>query len=119
MIKEYACMKIASLIECGPVLHNPWGFERLLFSNCAVFAMEQCVDTRNFHFQKEALRVMQTLHHFNIFHCDIKPSNIMHSPTLQKVVFIDYGLSLLTTRPDHRVHTKFRGTPNYCSQEML
>ena len=118
-IREYTILKVASLIECAPGLPTPWGFEVLLFSNCAVFAMERCVEISGPLLSKEAQRAMETLHYFSIFHCDIKRDNLMHSPTLNKAVFIDYGLSLLTTRPDHRVFTKFRGTPNYCSDEML
>ena len=33
------------------------------------------------------------LHQYNIVHQDIKPDNIMFSPTYKKTVLIDYGLS--------------------------
>jgi serine/threonine protein kinase len=33
------------------------------------------------------------MHQFYITHNDIKPDNIVYSPTYKKFVFIDYGLS--------------------------
>lgn len=33
------------------------------------------------------------MHSLNITHNDIKPENLIYSPELQKLVFIDFGLS--------------------------
>lgn len=33
------------------------------------------------------------MHKLNITHNDIKPENIIFSPSLKKLVFIDFGLS--------------------------
>lgn len=33
------------------------------------------------------------MHKMNITHNDIKPQNIVYSPSLKKLVFIDFGLS--------------------------
>ena len=38
----------------------------------------------------ESLAVMHKLH---LVHRDIKPENIMYSPSLKRMVFIDFGLS--------------------------
>lgn len=33
------------------------------------------------------------MHSFKITHNDLKPDNIIYSPSLNKLVFIDFGLS--------------------------
>ena len=33
------------------------------------------------------------MHSLQIVHCDIKPANVMFSPSLKKFVFIDFGVS--------------------------
>jgi serine/threonine protein kinase len=33
------------------------------------------------------------MHHFQLIHNDIKPENIMYSPSLKRLVIIDLGLS--------------------------
>jgi serine/threonine protein kinase len=33
------------------------------------------------------------MHNLNITHSDIKPENIVYSPNLKKLIFIDFGMS--------------------------
>jgi len=33
------------------------------------------------------------MHYITICHCDIKPLNITYSPSLSKLVFIDFGFA--------------------------
>lgn len=61
--------------------------------------MEKCVEI------KDALELiddeklndlrkkLKILHHFNIVHMDIKPTNIMYCKSRDSMVFIDYGFS--------------------------
>jgi tRNA A-37 threonylcarbamoyl transferase component Bud32 len=56
----------------------------------------------------------------NIFHCDIKPNNILLNPETLQVKIIDYGVSLLL-KPgqDYRNSMfKVRGTVSYCSPQI-
>ena len=59
------------------------------------------------------------MHSLQIVHFDIKNDNIMYSKELEKLVMIDYGLSLVT---DYVIGKKkqiaFRGTLDYSSPEM-
>ena len=38
-------------------------------------------------------RKLRLLHNFSVVHVDIKPENIMFSPTSEELVFIDFGFS--------------------------
>lgn len=50
---------------------------------------------------------------------DIKPSNIMYSPSAAAFVFIDFGYSRMLKEPTgHKSWTTFTGTFSYCSQDM-
>ena len=50
---------------------------------------------------------------------DIKPDNIMFSPSHQRMVFIDFGLSrLIAEEIGFKEITGFRGSLHYCSNEM-
>jgi len=53
-------------------------------------------------------------------HLDIKNTNIMYSPSLKELVFIDFGFSrVIEEQPGFKTMTKFLGSINYCSPEMV
>ncbi len=55
----------------------------------------------------------------HLVHIDIKPGNMMFSPFHQRMVFIDFGLSkLIAEKIGFKRITDFRGSLNYCSEEM-
>ena len=59
------------------------------------------------------------LHHFKIVHMDIKPENIMLSPSFRKPVFIDFGLSkIIKEEKGYKSLSGFVGTVNFCYKEM-
>ena len=59
------------------------------------------------------------MHSLSILHRDIKPTNIMYSPSYGKYVLIDFGISKYTNeRPGEKMFTSFAGTYSYCSEEM-
>ena len=60
------------------------------------------------------------MHSLHIIHGDIKPENVMFSPSLKKFVFVDYGVSrIIKEERGEKTFTHYFGTPNYSSQEML
>ena len=59
------------------------------------------------------------LHHFQMVHCDIKCDNIGWSKTKWKYVILDYGFAgFISEQKGYKTLTKFRGTREYCSEEM-
>ena len=57
------------------------------------------------------------MHILKIIHRDIKPDNIMYSPTFKKLVFIDFGGCLIINEPlGAKTFTYFFGTTKYCSE---
>ncbi len=55
------------------------------------------------------------MHLLSILHKDIKPENIMFSPTFDKYVFIDFGISEYRNEPQGQLsYTGFGGTYAYC-----
>ena len=59
------------------------------------------------------------MHSLQIIHGDIKPENVMFSPSLQKYVFVDFGLSrILAQKRGQTTFTHYFGTPPFSSAEM-
>ena len=67
----------------------------LVFNNSIEFFMEECIALQSFSEkdERDLLKNLANLHHFKIMHLDINPQNVMFSPSLQKIEFIDYGYS--------------------------
>ncbi len=64
----------------------------------------------------ELKRILKEMHSLSIIHRDIKPCNIMYSPSYQKYVLIDFGISeYVSERPGQNVFASFAGTYYYCS----
>jgi serine/threonine protein kinase len=111
---------LASLIQVGPKVLPLFGFDLLFYKGCVDFAMELCkrlgetaVNSKNLYWN---LAVIHSLH---LVHCDIKPENIMLSPSHCKPVFIDFGLSFfIPENVGEKSLTSFVGSINFCSDEM-
>lgn len=60
------------------------------------------------------------MHMLQVVHRDIKPTNILFSPTFNKNVFIDFGgTEVLKEFLGKKTLTKFIGTASYCSDEAF
>lgn len=59
------------------------------------------------------------MHGLNICHNDIKPSNIVYSENLEKLVYIDFGFTEVRIESLGSMGRCFaRGTMEYCCDEM-
>lgn len=59
------------------------------------------------------------MHSLYICHFDIKSANIMYSPALKKLVFIDFGFSEYTSsKIGYMKESVAKGSFHYCSEEM-
>lgn len=62
---------------------------------------------------------LKKMHFLKIIHGDIKPENIMWSPSYQKNIFIDFGMSkVVKENIGQKSFTSFFGTYNFCSEDM-
>jgi serine/threonine protein kinase len=61
------------------------------------------------------LSSLHLMHRLNIFHFDIKPENIMFSPSLKGYVLIDFNLSeMREVEFGYKIQSRFKGTLNFC-----
>ena len=57
------------------------------------------------------------LHYFHLVHLDIKPPNIMFSPSIEDFVYIDYGFSkLIKENIGFKSKSKYYGSIKYCGE---
>jgi serine/threonine protein kinase len=125
-LRELCFLKVAHGLGLGPKLTNMSGFDLIFYENCVELSMERCEEIPKVIHSigdeelKGLKRDLLTLHHFSIVHLDIKPMNILFSPSSKKLVFLDFGFSKLVKEIlGQRTRTEFLGTPQYCGPEML
>ena len=113
-------MKLFSDLKIGPKVWPCFGFDALMFSECIEFGMEACQKMTQLNFDQHSLFTnLAIIHRLKLIHQDIKPLNIMWSPSQNKIVFIDFGFcTFLKETVGQKVMTTFRGSINYCSKEM-
>ncbi len=62
---------------------------------------------------------MRILHKLKIIHKDIKPENVLFSPSYNKFVFTDFGISHnIIENLGYKTMTFYEGTPIYMGDEM-
>lgn len=118
-ILEVAIAKLCSFYEIGPKFETDLGFDLVCFSDCTEFHMELCEPAHNeliLGSRSILESSLRTMHSIGLIHKDIKPSNILFSPSVGKCVFIDFGISHFVVE-SHRQKspTFYEGTPYYLS----
>ena len=79
--------------------------------------MEECKPVTKETFKPEQLyESLALMHKLHIVHQDIKPENIMYSPSKNRMVFIDFGLSTVIKEDiGMKKMTEFVGNIEHCS----
>lgn len=100
VLVEYGFLKVCSMLKIGPNVPTDIGFDVICYRDCLEYFMEKCepyphqVDTLGQ--EKIATNLkerMGRMHRYHLCHKDIKPANILFSPSLQDYVFCDFGVA--------------------------
>lgn len=87
------------MFTIAPKILTPYGFDLICYRNCIEFCMEQCLPWYSAHIygpdeiEERLKHCMVVMHLLRIVHRDIKPDNIVWSPSLQQLVLCDFGIS--------------------------
>jgi serine/threonine protein kinase len=72
-VMEYFLLKVASILEVGPSMSSPFGFDLVIYRNCIEFTMEFCKYSPSEYLEIDLKTAMHKLHNLRIIHFDIKP----------------------------------------------
>lgn len=124
IITEYFFSLLAGLLEVGPKIHRLFGFDIILYNDCADYVLEVCQNLSEYNGHMEDVEEdlkygLRILHSLQICHCDIKPDNIMYCPRLKRVVYVDFGLARVVKEEiGYKSLTYFVGTYMYSGEQM-
>lgn len=126
VLQEFAIAKVCSMFGIGPKILNPYGFDVVCYRNCAEFCMERCLPW-SYGYSSEDKKLMERrlkycvyiMHLLRIVHKDIKPSNIVFSPSVGDLVLCDFGIShQISEQIGFKTKTVQSGTFSFMSHEM-
>lgn len=118
IIIEYCIAKLCSILKIGPCMKLMFGFDLIIYDHYVEYAMEYCMDASQADSFKpsDLWESLKLLHELRIVHGDIKPDNVMWSPTYRKLVFVDFGLSCCPSQKiGEMTYTVYFGTPMFSS----
>jgi serine/threonine protein kinase len=119
---EYGFCRICSALGVGPKVRTFQNFDVVCYDNAAQFLLEKCKPLQSQpldEIEPQLLYCLKVMHTFKLIHKDIKPANIMYSPSLQNFVLLDFGVSTyLKEEIGFKTLTHREGTYRYMSLEM-
>lgn len=127
MILELAFNKICNALGIGPKVGSPGhGFDLICFNDCIEYYMEKCEPCINppegyspkniGNRLKYCIRVMHLL---KLIHKDVKPPNLMFSPSIKDLVMVDFGITMAIKEELGYLTKSYReGTFKYMSPDM-
>ncbi len=71
------------------------------------------------HALAQLARAVHALHSAGMIHCDLKPSNVLVTPS-GRVVLVDFGIVAESSEPEYRMagNRRIRGTPSFMAPEQ-
>ena len=132
VIRQYCIYKICSMLEIGPKVIFNDVYDLVCFNNCIEFQMELCktlddiregsqVDSQKYYnnYEKDLKYCIAKLHSIKFVHKDIKPSNILYSPSANRFVLADFGIAnSIQETVSQKTRTYFEGSLEHVSPEM-
>lgn len=129
LLTEVCFAKIFSAFKTGPQWNTGSAFDMVVFQNEFYFTMELCkpvVNPNGFAMlcmeqeYRSLYEDLSLMHKLQIVHRDIKPYNLLWSPTFGKLVFCDFGITNYLKEPyPRKSYTVADGTPKYMSMELM
>ncbi|MBW4681701.1 MAG: AAA family ATPase [Microcoleus vaginatus WJT46-NPBG5] len=98
----------------------------IVFEDCNGESLKKWIDTKNITLKNflltaiEITKALGEIHHHNIIHKDINPSNIIINPATGLIQIIDFGISTILTRENPTIKNPnvLEGTLTYISPEQ-
>lgn len=128
-VREYCIYKISSMLGVGPKVIFSNVYDLVCYNDCIEFYMELCKTIKQSfnelesnllkNYERDLKLCMSKLHYFKMIHKDIKPENILFSPSRNHFVLTDFGVAHSVSE-DHsnKTETYFEGTHHYANEEM-
>jgi hypothetical protein len=127
VLLEFAIARVLSMFSIAPKILNPYGFDILCYRNCVEFSMERCLlwsfgyaSFNQGEMESRLKYCMKVMHSLRIVHRDIKPGNIVFSPSIGDLVLCDFGISHpIAEEIGFKTKTVQSGTYSFMSPELV
>jgi serine/threonine protein kinase len=106
VIREHANFKLIAYYGFGPDIIDTKDDDIICYQDCMTFSMEYCYSIEQLiyrlklnqeqlmeKFRQETKDCLLGMHNLHIIYRDIKPSNIMYSPSKKRYILNDFGIS--------------------------
>lgn len=121
VIVECATAKLFSALRVGPKAKLDIGFDLVCYRDCAEFYMERCLLSGPCEegLQRRLKYCVAVMHAHRFVHRDVKPNNVVYSPSLGSYVLCDFGITApIPSGPGTKTFAFSDGTMKYMSEEL-
>ena len=126
IIKEVGFSKLLGLLDIGPQIVYPFGFDIIVSANCIEFAMEQCTPIHKspVYWKKQLewqlKQRLKLLHTAKIVHGNIHPQNMVYHEKRKQIYLTDFRFSnYYPYSVGEKSEVQKAVNLNYCSDEIV